>query len=85
MCIICNVPATGTFTAADDFLSAFEQSRQAMRSAADHMLEVSKIAISAEDRRRYDMMHKEMVRQIRAWNGLEQKRERQDAFACAGA
>lgn len=81
MCIICNVTC-GTHAemdvkikAADDFLTAFSAAQKAMKNAADKMLEVSKITCRPEDGKRYDGIHKEMVRQIREWNKLEEKRE----------
>jgi hypothetical protein len=76
MCIICNVgDVMENVETAEQFLSAFAGAQKAMKTAADKMLEVSKIACTADDRKRYDAIHKEMVRQIREWNRLEQKRE----------
>ena len=76
MCIICNMGSDfDKIHKADEFLLAFEQSRQTMKRAADAMLVCSKIAITADDRKRYDSVHKKMVRKIRAWNKLEEKRE----------
>lgn len=81
MCIICNVAgpdmpnAMKNTDVAMAFLHEFSMAQQHMKAAAAKMLEVSKIAVQAEDRARYDMIHKEMVRQIREWNKLEEKRE----------
>ena len=74
MCIICNLG--DEYDAGYRFLNAFSQSGASMQKAADAMLAVSKAAPQAEDRRRYDHMHKLMVRQIRDWNRLEAIREK---------
>lgn len=73
MCIICNCPDHEN--AAEGFLTAFDTARRAMQTACDRMLDVSKIAATPDDRKRYDMIHKDMVRLCREWNKLEQKRE----------
>lgn len=73
MCIVCNLPPYAL--EADKFLDAFDNSRRAMKAAAEAMLAVSKVAITPEDRRRYDGIHKQMVRMRVEWNLLEQKRE----------
>lgn len=76
MCIICNVgDDMKDIETAEQFLSTFADAQKAMKTASEKMLEVSKIACTADDRKRYDAIHKEMVRQIREWNKLEQKRE----------
>jgi hypothetical protein len=79
MCIICNVVTDddphGRLDTANEFLASFERAQKAMKDAADAMLKVSKLPPYPEIRKRYDMMHKEMVRQCREWNKLEQKRE----------
>lgn len=81
MCIICNVVGEDVSAAyhgldkATDFLHAFRASQEGMKRAADAMLAVSKIAVTPEDRKRYDAIHKDMVRQMREWNKLEEKRE----------
>lgn len=80
MCIICNLFVhPGDEAPAEEFLAAFEQSRQQMRRAADAMLVCSKKAVDADVRKRYDAVHKEMTRQLREWNKLEQKREHDPA------
>jgi len=86
MCIICNVAIGNDVSAimhnvdaAEKFLEEFERAQKAMKSAADAMLAVSKIKELdqyPETRKRYDAVHKDMVRQIREWNRLEEKRER---------
>lgn len=73
MCIICNMPDFKC-EPAGDFLNSFRQAQKAMKRAADAMLLVSKTA-HMEHRARYDGVHKQMVRQIREWNKLEEKRE----------
>lgn len=76
MCIICNMgDDLNKVSKADEFLAAFSASSAAMKRAADALLEVSRIAPEAEDRKRYDALHKQMVKQTREWNRLEQKRE----------
>jgi len=81
MCIICNVTCGSIaemdrkIQVASDFLNEFSAAQQAMKRAAQKMLEVSKITCKPEDGERYDAIHKEMVRQIREWNKLEQRRE----------
>ena len=79
MCIIWNLTGgddpDGGMEVADAFLDAFDASRREMKRATDAMLAVSKRAASPEDRKRYDAIHKVMVRQSREWNKLEQKRE----------
>lgn len=74
MCIICNM--ADKHELASEFLRRFEVAQQGMKAAADAMLEVSKAA-GPEHRQRYDAIHKEMVRQCREWNKLEEKREHQ--------
>jgi len=73
MCIICNMPDFKD-DIASDFLSEFAAAQKAMKRATDAMLRVSKEAYPAH-RARYDGIHKEMVRQMREWNKLEQQRE----------
>lgn len=77
MCIICECYCmnSASMHTAEMFLSEFERSRQAMKSAADIMLQVSKIAVTPEGRKQYDRTHKIMVKLIRQWNVLEQSRE----------
>lgn len=85
MCIICNVTIGSDVNAilhnaevAGSFLNAYEESRQAMKAAAAAMLAVSNLKELdeyPEIRNRYDAVHKDMVRQIREWNKLEEKRE----------
>lgn len=74
MCIICNMLTMKDVETADAFLIAFAQAQGRMKAAAQHMLEVSKVA-APQHRSRYDAIHKEMVRQIREWNKMEEKRE----------
>jgi hypothetical protein len=74
MCIICNMPDFKD-DIASTFLEAFERSCREMKAAAAAMLECSKVANTPEAKARYDATHKEMVRQIREWNKLEEKRE----------
>lgn len=73
MCIICNLPNYAT--EGDVFLHTFNMSRQAMLAATEAMLAVSKAANRPEHQRRYDGIHKQMVRLRSEWNALEQKRE----------
>lgn len=77
MCIICNTPIHDK--TAEEFLIEFAAAQSRMKAAAQRMLEVSKVAIQPKDRERYDRIHKEMVRQIREWNKLEEKREHEEA------
>ncbi len=82
MCIICNVTGNDinaiyhNTALASDFLDRFSAAQKEMKLAADAMLAVSKVAVTPDDRKRYDAIHKDMVRQIREWNKLEEKRER---------
>lgn len=76
MCIICNMgPDVDKAMVAGAFLSAWDESGVAMRQAAHMMHIVSKTAPAATDRKRYDKMHKRMVKAIRDWNRLEMERE----------
>lgn len=77
MCIICNMPDFKS-EIADDFLFKFAAAGKLMADAATAMLECSKIANKPEDRKRYDTLHKTMLRMKRDWNRLEQEREAQD-------
>ena len=70
MCIICNCGDEG-----DEFLYAFELSRDAMGNAKEAMLKCTKTAKTQQDRARYDAVHKAMVRLTHAWNRLEERRE----------
>lgn len=70
MCIVCNCGDTG-----GEFLCEFARAQAAMKSAAQKMLECSKVATTPEQRWRYDATYKRMVKLIRQWNGLEQFRE----------
>lgn len=74
MCIICNLGFANIGTA-EGFLSAFDRSRGAMKAAADGMLGCADAAQTDADRKRYKRIHKQMVRLMREWNSLEQKRE----------
>lgn len=73
MCIICNCPPFAPEP--DALLVAFHASREAMKAAESAMRAVAAVAVSAEDRRRYASVHKQMVRLRREWNKLEQARE----------
>ena len=64
MCIICNCGADG-----ENFLASFSLSRDAMKKAKDEMMKCSSVD------RRYDAIHKKMVRLIKEWNSIEQERE----------
>lgn len=75
MCIICN---TNDDPSADAFLTAFAAAQRNMKEAAAAMLAVSNVC-APKHRDRYDRIHKEMVRQIREWNKLEEKREHDPA------
>jgi hypothetical protein len=85
MCIICNVTIGSDVSAimhnvevASEFLNEYKRAQEAMKAAADAMLAVSKLKEldqHPETRKRYDGIHKDMVRQIREWNKLEEKRE----------
>ena len=70
VCILCNCGETG-----DDFLTSFASSRHKMEQAKNAMLACSKVAKDQDQRKRYDHIHKEMVRLIREWNRLEEARE----------
>lgn len=74
MCIVCRFGQNDP-TPALAFLDKWEASRREMRSAANAMLLVSKSTPDATDRKRYDRMHKAMVRAIRDWNRLEETSE----------
>lgn len=73
MCIICSCESHPE--PAEEFLQRWQRSQAEMRAAADAMLRVSQVVASKDDRRRYDRMHKQMVRTMRAWNRLEMLRE----------
>jgi len=78
MCIICNMQRDDLgFDAAEDFLSSHYRAGKTMREASDAMLKCSKLAINKEDKKRYAMIHKKMVKMRRAWNALEQLREKE--------
>lgn len=83
MCIICKRTNGERWeegaNAADEFLHKFQSARRTMKDAAEAMLKVSKIATSAEDRARYDIIHKKMVRLSREWSRIEHERECKDA------
>lgn len=74
MCIICNMDDYKA-DVAGDFLNAFDRSREEMKKACDAMLAVSRAAVTPELKKHYRMFHKQMVRQMREWNRLEEKRE----------
>ena len=68
MCIICNCDG-------GEMLSAFESARQAMKRSKEAMLKCSKSSCDKVAAKQYDKVHKEMVRLIKEWNTLEEKRE----------
>lgn len=70
MCIICNCSDDG-----DEFLLAFLKAQRAMKEAKDAMLKCSKSSVDKTAAKQYDRVHKEMVRLIKEWNRLEEKRE----------
>ncbi len=75
MCIICSaVTVEGTYLASD-FLSAYAQSRATMKAAAAALL-VFANSLPKDKRSQYTAIHKQMVRQIRRWNRIEQEREK---------
>jgi hypothetical protein len=82
MCIICNMPDFKD-DVASDFLNKFEVAQKAMKQATEAMLVCSKTAYP-QYRPHYDAVHKEMVRQIREWNKLEEKREQHEPKPGAG-
>lgn len=73
MCIVCN--CVGHEEDAEAFLQAWKASQDGMRAAIDAMLRVSKTCGSADDKKRYDRLHKRMVQMMRDWNRLEESRE----------
>lgn len=76
MCIICNMGSDHTAShIASSFLAAYGESQLHMASAAAFMLKCSQLAVDAEDRKRYDAIHKQIVRLQREWNKLEHLRE----------
>jgi len=77
MCIICNMTDIDGVFVADSYLSEHSHAGASMKKAATRMLEVSKIAGTPEQRKRYDRTHKQMVRLLRAWNQIEHDRERE--------
>lgn len=78
MCIVCNMGRDlRAVDTANEFLWQWRASGKAMAAAADAMLAVSRTAPSPVDRKRYDRLHKRMVKAIRDWNRLEEDRERE--------
>lgn len=76
MCIICNGGTSeAAVEAASRFLKAWERAQIAMDEAARAMRVASRTMPKTEDRKRYDRLHKKMVRAIHDWNRLEQERE----------
>lgn len=71
MCIICNCDGDVGF----DFLVAFYESQSSMKKAAAAMKAASRAAKLPEDRKRYDQVHKRMVKLLREWNSIEHMRE----------
>lgn len=74
MCIICN-DADELAGPSSAVLHSFDESRQAMKRAAESMLHMSKTANNADARKRYDRAHKKMARLMREWNAIEEERE----------
>ena len=77
MCMLCHCGDDG-----EKFLSAFEDSRTAMKRAIAAIHTCSGTALHPvtrvpyhEARTQYDRMHKKMVRLLREWNKIEQERE----------
>ena len=77
MCIICNCGDAG-----DEFLGAFNDVSFALWKARSAMLKCSNIANGKFQperapitRKRYDMIHKKIVRLHREWNAIEHERE----------
>lgn len=77
MCILCHCGDDG-----EKFLSAFHDSRGAMKRAVTAMHTCAATALHpvtrAPDpavRRQYARMHKQMVRLLRTWNKIEHERE----------
>ena len=70
MCIICNCPENG-----DIFLNSFAGAQIDMKKAAKAMLACSNEAKLIDQRKKYDVTHKKIVRLIREWNSLEMDRE----------
>lgn len=71
MCIICNMRGDMAATeAASDYLYHQQQAHIHMRKASENMLVCSKVD------RKYDKAHKRIVRSIRAWQDIEETREK---------
>lgn len=64
MCIVCNVGTRGS-----DFVDAYSSAQNAMKKATDVML-----SCPVKDKR-YDKIHKSMVRLCVEWNKIEHQRE----------
>lgn len=77
MCIICNLPIHSD--TAGEFLDAYDRARKEMAAATTAMRACSQDAILPEHRKRYDQIHKMMVRLQREWNSIEQLREQHPA------
>lgn len=75
MCIICNTKPEHEHVASK-FLTVFASVNAQMREAEALLLEVSNHTVDAESGNRYKRVHKMMVRTRKAWNALEQERER---------
>lgn len=70
MCIICNSES------GSDFLSDFENARKHISKSTETMLRCSQEATDPEVKKRYNRIHKKMVRLKRDWNKLEHEREK---------
>lgn len=75
MCIVCNTdPVSNYSTVGDEFLSLYSHSQYSMKVTTEKMLECSKVA-KGQHAKRYDSMHKKMVKILREWNNIEHLRE----------
>lgn len=74
MCIVCNMSSDNEHHA-HNFLSQYEVARWHIQQATNDMLMCSKEAQNKEDQKRYDRIHKKMVRIQREWNKIEHQRE----------
>lgn len=70
-CIVCNCDDVGL-----EFLDKFSEVQKKMKEASVSMLQCSKVAKDIGTRRRYDKVHKKMVKILKDWNKIEHERER---------
>lgn len=86
MCIICNAgDSLECLDLANAYLSWFSSSSFYMRQVENHMLAISQKFPDEADRKRYAAFHKRLVRMRRAWNRLEQEREKDSGKTCGVA